>query len=277
MLVDSLATLTIMPIQIYILFMGKWPFSASTCQFTGFLIIFFSICGLWTILWLSILRSLHIYKPAKYSVMVKPRCMMAIITSTWGMALVGCSTLLGLDKIKYKAKFSVCFFAFGSIAEMIGFMMPLVIIPFVVIATLSAMIFRALKQKKKSTRLQQQQRQEEKGLAYTYLMLVLIYFVCYFPVFVIETESVLFKDEELPHFVYMLVTFLGYLPFSIKAIAYMLAKKSTRQAVLGVLKRKNAVASRDNNQLTQMRPLGVPNNTTVVQGESVEILPQKIM
>ena len=277
MLVDSLATFTIVPIQIYVLYMGKWPFSAGICQLTGFLIILFSTCGLWTILWLSILRSLHIYKPAKYSMMVKPRCMLAIITSTWGMALVGCSTLLGLDKIKFKAKFNVCFFMFGSIPETIGFMMPFVVIPLVAISILSVMIFRGLKRRKKSTRLQQQQRQEEKGLAYTYLMLVIIYYVCYFPVFIIEAESVLFKNEELPHTVYMSVTFLGFLPFSIKAIAYMLAKKSTRAAVLGVLKRKNAVASGNNNQLTQMKNLGGSNNTTVVQGENVERLPQKIM
>ena len=264
MLVDFLATFTAMPIQIYVLLMGRWPFAASVCQLAGFLIILFSICGLWTILWLSILRTLHIYKPAKYSVMVKPKSMLTIIASTWGMAFIGCGTLLGLDKIKYKAKFNVCFFLFNSLAEMNGFMMPFVVIPIVVISILSVMIFKGLKQRMKLSTMQPQQRREEKGLAYTYLMLVLVYYVCYFPVFVIETESVFFKGLELPHFVYMSVTFLGYLPFSIKAIAYMLAKKSTREAVLGVLKRKNTIASRSNdNPVLQMRSFRGPRTTKV--------------
>ena len=271
MLVDCLATFTIMPIQIYVLLMGRWPFSVHVCQFTGFLTILFSASGLWTILWLSIFRSLHIYRPDKYSIMVKRRSMLAVIASIWGLTFTGCCILVGLNKIKYKAKFNVCFFMFDSVPEMTGFMIPFVVIPIFVINILSVAIFKGMKQRRNLTRMQPQQREEEKGQAYTYLMLVLVYYICYLPVFVIETETVFIKDHELPHSIYMLVTFFGYLPFSVKAIAYMLAKRSTRQAVFRTLKRKSAVGSADNSQRIPMGSNSTQNSSRVVHYDRVEM------
>ena len=270
--VDSLATFTIMPIQIYMFIMGRWPFSASVCKLMGFLIILFSTCALWTILWLSILRSLHIFRTAKYLAIVRPRCIISITASTWSMALICCCTLLGLDKLKYKARFNVCFFLFDSPAQMMAFMIPFVVIPILITSVLSVMIFKGLKQRERNTGIQPQQREEEKGLAYTYLMLVLVYDLCYFPVFVIETESIIFKNQELPHVIYMIVTYFGYLPFSIKAIAYMMTKKSTREAVFSLFKRKNAVKPSTNRQTFEMGRKNDPQKKEVAQHNMVDML-----
>ena len=245
-LVDTLATFTIMPMQIYAFALGRWPFSANVCQMMGSLIILFSTCALWTILWLSVLRSLHINNSAKYLAMVQPKCMVSLTVSTWVVGLLCCSTLVGMNKIKYKVKFSACFFHFESIGRMSAFMIPFIVIPVTIISFLSIKIFRALK--RRGSKLMSNQRQEERSMAYTYLMLVLIYDVCYFPVFIIEIWLSLFKSQHLPHFVYIIVTLLGYLPFSLKTVAYMLMKKSIRQKLVGLFKKPNVVTFANSSQ-----------------------------
>ena len=259
-LVDSLATFTIVPTQIATLAYGRWPLNYAACQVYAFCIIVLSTCALWTILWLSILRILFISKPTKYAILVLPKYMVPIVASTWVVALsLGCM-LFATDKLAFKPKFAVCFFFFTSVGEMSAFMIPFIIVPTVILSSLSIAIFRKLKKNRNSTSIQLQKHSEEKEIANNYLMLVFVYVTCYFPVYIIEAESVILQDVPLPHFVYMSVTFLGYLPFSVKTLAYMLTKKESRDRLRRFFRKTNKVTFHEEIGIDVQNDQGCPAN-----------------
>lgn len=228
--IDLIATFTIVPIQIITLALGKWPFGEAMCQMTGLVTVVLSVCSLWTIVWLSILRIILMTRPGLYATLVLPKYMIPILLSTWGVSIFGGSFVFAIGTYAFKAKFVVCFFLFESVPTMIAYMVPLVLMPVMLVSGLSILIAIKLSRKRRYNP-QQQDRREEKEIALTYLMLVLVYVACYLPVFIVEAEEILFKGMVLSHDAYMIVTYFGYLPFSLKTMAYGLTKKSFRKEI----------------------------------------------
>eukprot|EP00112_Aurelia_sp_Birch-Aquarium-sp1_P009866 Seg2138.2 transcript_id=Seg2138.2/GoldUCD/mRNA.D3Y31 product="Melatonin-related receptor" protein_id=Seg2138.2/GoldUCD/D3Y31 len=228
--IDLIATFTIVPIQIITLALGKWPFGEAMCQMTGLVTVVLSVCSLWTIVWLSILRIILMTRPGLYATLVLPKYMIPILLSTWGVSIFGGSFVFAIGTYAFKAKFVVCFFLFESVPTMIAYMVPLVLMPVMLVSGLSILIAIKLNRKRRYNP-QQQDRREEKEIALTYLMLVLVYVACYLPVFIVEAEEILFKGMVLSHDAYMIVTYFGYLPFSLKTMAYGLTKKSFRKEI----------------------------------------------
>lgn len=228
--IDLIATFTIVPFQIITLALGKWPFGEAMCQMTGLVTVVLSVCSLWTIVWLSILRIILMTRPGLYATLVLPKYMIPILLSTWGVSIFGGSFVFAIGTYAFKAKFVVCFFLFESVPTMIAYMVPLVLMPVMLVSGLSILIAIKLSRKRRYNP-QQQDRREEKEIALTYLMLVLVYVACYLPVFIVEAEEILFKGMVLSHDAYMIVTYFGYLPFSLKTMAYGLTKKSFRKEI----------------------------------------------
>ena len=228
--IDLIATFTIVPIQVITLALGKWPLGETMCQITGLVTVVLSVCSLWTILWLSILRIIFMTRPRFYATIVLPKYIIPILLSTWGVSVFGGSFVFAIGTYAFKAKFVVCFFLFESIPKMIAFMVPLVLIPMMLVSGLSILIVIRLNRRRRYNA-QQQDRREEREIALTYLMLVFVYVACYLPVFIVEAEVLLFKGMVLPHDAYMIVTYFGYLPFSLKTMAYGLTKRSFRKEI----------------------------------------------
>ena len=273
-IIDLIATFTILPIQVITLGLGKWPFGEVFCQIIGLLTVVLSLCSLWTILGLSILRIMLMTRPRLYATIVLPKYIIPILLSIWGVSVFGGSFVFAIGTYAFKVTFAVCFFLFESIPKMIAFMVPLVLIPVILVSGLSILIIIRLK-RRRSYDAQQQDRREEKEIALTYLMLVLVYVACYLPVFIVEAEEILFKGMILPHDVYMIVTYFGYLPFSLKTMAYGLTKKSFRKKIKNWFIRPRRISPRADGKARAKRQITVVFSKQLDAREVIAINPRK--
>ncbi len=242
---DSIATFLYMPTVIITMAAGKWVFGSFFCHFTGFLSILLATTCLWTILWLSVMRLLMLTKPHWYALIVMPKYVFSIIACSWLMAFISSGIVYAAGGFAFKQEYALCSFVFDDLASLALVMIPLVILPVGIVSAVTVIIVVKIRRKRDKNKIRY--REEEREVASTYVILVLVYVLCYIPVFIIEAHYASSKGGT-HHIGPILATYLGLLPFSVKTFITVLNKKVYRKEVIALLcSRRNRVNVADGN------------------------------
>ncbi|XP_076365401.1 histamine H2 receptor-like [Tachypleus tridentatus] len=108
-LTHLLQAVVVMP---YILFSGvfsEWPFGDVWCQISGFLLLYFSMETVFSLVLIAVDRNCAVNSPLHYSMTITKRKTGVFIAGTWFLAFFMClPTLFGISTIKYRKTWHAC-------------------------------------------------------------------------------------------------------------------------------------------------------------------------
>ena len=225
---------------ISVLLTSQWPFSDTTCQFQGYIVIALAVASVHTLALMAVNRYFRIVKESKYRRYFTKKKTMIMILLSWFYSM--CCPLpyfLAGNKMVFHASKFFCYTPINNpVFQAYG--VPLYIgIPTSIIFYCYLKIFKTVRSHNNNFHLPgnpaSMANVEEIKVARTLFVIVVFFNLCWTPVFLIDIVDTILGRWTFPREVYVAYTFLANISSALNPFIYGVLNKNFRKDYLKLL------------------------------------------
>ena len=228
------------PLGIPVLLTSQWPFSDTTCQFQGYIVIALAVASVHTLALMAVNRYFRIVKASKYRRYFTKKKTMIMILLSWFYSM--CCPLpyfLAGHKMVFHASKFFCYPPINN-PVFLAYGVPLYIgIPTSIIFYCYLKIFKTVRSHNNNFHLPGNQASmanvEEIKVARTLFVIVVFFNLCWTPVFLIDIVDTILGRWTFPREVYVAYTFLANISSALNPFIYGVLNKNFRKDYLKLL------------------------------------------
>ena len=223
-----------------VLLTSQWPFSDTTCQFQGYIVIALAVASVHTLALMAVNRYFRIVKDSKYRRYFTKKKTMIMIVLLWFYSMC-CPLpyfLAGNQTVFHSSKF----FCYTRINNPVfqAYAVPLYIgIPTSIIFYCYLKIFKTVRSHNNNFHLPgnpaSMAKVEEIKVARTLFVIVVFFNLCWTPVFLIDIVDTILGRWTFPREVYVAYTFLANISSALNPFIYGVLNKNFRKDYLQLL------------------------------------------
>ena len=251
------------PLGIPVLVTSQWPFSDTTCQFQGYIVIALAVASVHTLALMAVNRYFRIVKASKYRRYFTKKKTMIMILLSWFYSM--CCPLpyfLAGHKMVFHASKFFCYPPINN-PVFLSYGVPLYIgIPTSIIFYCYLKIFKTVRSHNHNFHLPGNQASianvEEIKVARTLFVIVVFFNLCWTPVFLIDIVDTILGRWTFPREVYVAYTFLANISSALNPFIYGVLNKNFRKDYLKLL------CCRYCRSQTVVRPLALEGGSNVM-------------
>lgn len=210
-----------------VLITSSWPYSEGTCQFNAISALTFSWASILNLTLMGINRYFRIVKQNKYRVFFTPKRTFVYISIVWTLSLVGTILYipLGFKYVFHPGKF-FCFISIEDYRYLVGTVTCFIFLPANVIAFCYINVYRVIKKHNDSmavnwqTCSSQNLNSHEIKVTRTLFVIVIMFLLCWMPVFIMDSIDIIRKRYSLPREAYVFYSFSVALSSLVNPLVY---------------------------------------------------------